>query len=352
MNWKAVAYVPVSAILVILSALYLRKISLNGSWLDILGLLVLSALLTFTFERTAAVLPVSDEWRYRIAFLGSGGLFLCLWIVLLFNPTLSLNFYWIIIAILGAFLGGLLASGINEGFWEDNSPPLDHVKHEVHQHHLDYFGEPGSSPLLKRLFDLSLACVGLVFSAPVWLLSSFMVWMEDPGPLLFVKNSVSKGGINFHQFKFRTMVKGAEEHTGPVLASEADERVLFIGGFLRKTALDELPQLINILRREMSFVGPRPQRTVLVRGYLEKMPEYAERHLILPGLAGLAQVAGDYYLTPRQKLRFDRIYIKHTSLGFDIKLIILAFLITGWYRWQSEWDGRLPRRLLRFGSGR
>jgi lipopolysaccharide/colanic/teichoic acid biosynthesis glycosyltransferase len=352
MNWKAIASLPVSAVLAIFSALYLRKISLHGSWLDILGLLILSALLTFTFERTAAVLPVRGEWRYRIAFIASAGLSLGVWVVLLFNAALWLNFYWIFVALLGAFLGGLLATGINEGFWEDNSPPLERVKQEVHQRHLDYIGEPRSSPLSKRLFDLSLACVGLVLSTPLWLLSSFLVWIVDPGPLLFVKNSVGKGGINFHQFKFRTMVKGAEEHTGPVMASEADERVLFIGGFLRKTALDELPQLINILLGEMSFVGPRPQRTVLVRGYLEKIPEYAERHLVLPGLSGLAQVAGDYYLTPWQKLRFDRIYIEHISLGFDIKLIILAFLITGWYRWQSDWDGRLPRWLLRFGSGR
>jgi lipopolysaccharide/colanic/teichoic acid biosynthesis glycosyltransferase len=126
--------------------------------------------------------------------------------------------------------------------------------------------------------------------------------------------------------------------------------VLRSGYLLRKTALDELPQLLNILLGEMSFVGPRPQRTVLVQGYLSELPEYAQRHRVLPGLAGLAQVAGDYYLTPRQKLRFDRLYIEYTSLGFDLKLITLAFLITFWYRWQKGWDGRLPRWLLRFGS--
>jgi lipopolysaccharide/colanic/teichoic acid biosynthesis glycosyltransferase len=134
------------------------------------------------------------------------------------------------------------------------------------------------------------------------------------------------------------------------LASEEDRRVLAVGRILRKTALDELPQLLNILWGKMSFVGPRPQRTVLVHGYLEEMPEYAERHLVLPGLSGLAQVAGDYYLTPRQKLRFDRLYIRYAGLGFDLKLILLAFLITFWYRWRKDWDGRLPRRLLRLGS--
>jgi lipopolysaccharide/colanic/teichoic acid biosynthesis glycosyltransferase len=108
--------------------------------------------------------------------------------------------------------------------------------------------------------------------------------------------------------------------------------------------------LINILLGQMSFVGPRPQRTVLVLEYLERMPEYAERHRVLPGIAGLAQVAGDYYLTPRQKLRFDRLYIRHISLGFDLKLLGLAFWIAFWMRWQKNWDGRIPRNLIRWGS--
>jgi lipopolysaccharide/colanic/teichoic acid biosynthesis glycosyltransferase len=221
---------------------------------------------------------------------------------------------------------------------------------DVYQLHLDEIGEPDSTPVLKRAFDLFVAMVGLLISLPVWGVSIFLIWIEDPGPLLFVKNSVGKGGMNFHQFKLRTMVRGAEETTGPVLASEEDERVLKVGVILRKTALDELPQLLNILRGEMSFVGPRPQRTVLVQEYLRDIPKYAQRHRVLPGLSGLAQVAGDYYLTPRGKLRFDRLYIEHTGLGFDLKLLFLAFLITFWYRWQADWDGRLPRSWLRVGA--
>jgi lipopolysaccharide/colanic/teichoic acid biosynthesis glycosyltransferase len=253
--------------------------------------------------------------------------------------------------VLGAFVGGILATSFNERLWENNSPPSEEIILAVYQQHEQLIGKPDSTPGLKRLFDLVLASVGLLLSMPVWLLSIFLVWIEDPGPLLFVKNSVGKGGMNFHQYKLRTMVRGAEDATGPVLASEKDERVLKSGYLLRKTALDELPQLLNILRGEMSFVGPRPQRTVLVQGYLRQMPAYAQRHRVLPGLAGLAQVAGDYYLTPRQKLRFDRLYIEYTSLGFDLKLITLAFLITFWYRWQGDWNGRLPRWLLHFGGG-
>src|SRR3989304_257973 len=162
----------------------------------------------------------------------------------------------------------------SERWWENNSPPSEHIQEEVHQRHLEIIGEPWSVPLSKRLFDYTLALFGLIFSAPIWLVSAILVWIEDPGPILFVKNSVGKGGINFRQFKLRTMVVGAEESTGPVLAREEDERVLLVGRILRKTPLDELPQLINILRGEMSFVGPRPQRTVLVHGYLQEMPEY------------------------------------------------------------------------------
>jgi lipopolysaccharide/colanic/teichoic acid biosynthesis glycosyltransferase len=142
------------------------------------------------------------------------------------------------------------------------------------------------------------------------------------------------------------MVRGAEVKTGPIMASEGDLRSIKVGRFLRKTALDELPQLINILRGDMSFVGPRPQRTVLVYKYLQTMPEFAERHRVLPGLAGLAQVAGHYYITPRQKLRYDRIYSRHASLGFDLKLILLAFGLVFYLRWKPGGADRIPRNWL------
>ncbi|MCI0520709.1 MAG: sugar transferase, partial [Chloroflexi bacterium] len=253
-------------------------------------------------------------------------------------------------ALLGAFLGGLLATGVNERLWEDNAPPSAGIRDEVARRHSEIIGAPPPAPRAKRLFDVLLALAGLILSTPLWLTCAFLLWLEDPGPLLFVKNSVGKGGVNFRQLKFRTMVREAEHATGPVLASEDDARVLAVGRILRKAALDELPQLVNILRGEMSFVGPRPQRTVLVHGYLEDIPAYAERHRVAPGLAGLAQVVGDYYLTPLQKLRFDRLYIRHASLGLDIKLILLAFLIAFWFRWQKDWNGRLPRRMVRWGG--
>jgi lipopolysaccharide/colanic/teichoic acid biosynthesis glycosyltransferase len=311
---------------------------------------VLPLLMVMALEHALEAAPLSEARRYRLAFAIPALIAVLAWLRLRISPKPDLSLALLMVELLAAFVGGLIATAFKKPLWENNSPPSEAVQQEVYQRHLAAIGKGDRAPVAKRAFDVLLASTGLVMSAPIWMMGTVWIWLEDPGPVLFVKNSVGKGGKNFLQFKFRSMVQGAEENTGPVLAAESDERVLLAGKFLRKTALDELPQLVNILRGEMSFVGPRPQRTVLVHTYLEAMPEYAERHRVLPGLAGLAQVAGDYYLTPRQKLRFDRLYIRHTGLGFDIKLLALSFLIAFWYRWQPGWKGRLPRRLLRLGS--
>ena len=335
------------------------------NWLaEVVGVLVLGALYSLlVYNLILALLGtrLPQTWGYRL------GLLLGILVAVLqasacwsgFNPLANSGFRnavrpggvlpsLVVFAMgsLGSLLGALLASSRETGLWENNSPPPEDVEAEVYRRHRELIGVPGKLPVSKRGMDVLVSSVGLLVSLPVWLLITLLIWLEDPGPVLFVKNSVGRGGLNFHQFKFRTMVRGAEQRTGPVLSEQDDERVLSFGRILRRTALDELPQLINILIGEMSFVGPRPQRTVLVRDYLVEIPEYAGRHAVPPGLAGLAQVAGSYYLTPRQKLRFDRLYIRHLSLGFDLKLGLLAFLITFVYRWKADWDGRLPRRLL------
>lgn len=355
----------IAALLLAISAWFILKhISTLGVF-RVGGFLALGAvhfILPLALERGLVLAGLERKWRYRLAFVISAALpvFYCTYVRVgwIFRsspsespvPDQGTTGLGLVVSVVCAFAGSLLATWVNQGVWENNSPPVESVQIDVYQRHLAVIGKPYPPPRAKRYFDYCMACIGLVFSAPVWILCTFLIWLEDPGPILFVKNSVGVGGVNFHQFKFRTMVCGAEENTGPVLSQQEDERVLAFGHFLRKTALDELPQLINILLGEMSFVGPRPQRTVLVQDYLREMPEYAERHRVLPGLAGLAQVAGDYYLTPRQKLRFDRLYIRYIGLGFDIKLMFLAFLITFWFRWRKDWNGRLPRKLVRFGG--
>jgi lipopolysaccharide/colanic/teichoic acid biosynthesis glycosyltransferase len=309
-------------------------------WSFALALGVLHTILAFALLEGLLIIPINPIWCYRLAFLFSAGWGLFFWI--------RTPFAWaaVMAILLGSFFGGLIATQRHLGFWEDNYPPPAEIRTAVYKKHREIIGNPPSVPLPKRIFDLLLSVVGLLFSAPVWLLALFAIWFEDPGPLFFVKNSVGKGGKNFHQFKLRTMVRGAEVKTGPVMAAEDDTRALKIGRFLRKTALDELPQLLNILKGDMSFVGPRPQRTVLVYEYLQNMPEFAERARTLPGLAGLAQVAGHYHITPRQKLRYDRIYAAHASLGFDLKLILLAFGLVFYLRWKPGGADRIPRSWL------
>jgi lipopolysaccharide/colanic/teichoic acid biosynthesis glycosyltransferase len=317
------------------------------NWGEALTLFAIHTGLAAGLDRLLALGPLGVGWRRRLAFLAAGaGPFFAAAAQLEIPGPGGVSPAALAASVAGAFCGALLVSCLEDGLWEDNAPPSPQIQAEIIQKHLETLGPPGKAPAAQRLLYPGLALIALVLAAPVSLSCIFLLWLEDPGPLFFVKNSTGRGGRNFRQLKFRTMIRGAETGTGPVMAGEQDGRVLVCGRFLRKSALDELPQLINILSGEMSFVGPRPQRTVLVHGYLERLPEYACRHAVLPGLAGLAQVAGDYYLTPRQKLRFDRLYIRYAGPGFDLKLLLLACLITFWFRWQKNWSGRLPRPLL------
>jgi lipopolysaccharide/colanic/teichoic acid biosynthesis glycosyltransferase len=319
----------------------LVRLNIPIRWWSVgLSLGVLHILLSYALLEGLLIIRRHEKLLYRLAFLLSAGWGLLLWIG---HP-----FTWaaVLAVLLGSFLGCLIATQRHLGFWEDNYPPPKEIREAVYLKHREIIGKPHRTPVAKRMFDLLLSISGLLLSTPVWLLCLFSIWFDDPGPLFFVKNSVGKGGRTFHQYKLRTMVRGAEVSTGPVMAAEEDTRALRVGRVLRKTALDELPQLLNILHGDMSFVGPRPQRTVLVHAYLQNMPEFAERHRVLPGLAGLAQVAGNYYISPRQKLRYDRIYAQHASLGFDLKLIALAFALVFYLRWKPGGADRIPRHWL------
>jgi lipopolysaccharide/colanic/teichoic acid biosynthesis glycosyltransferase len=282
---------------------------------------------------------------YRFAFLGACGMTI-LTMALTAQVPGQLRAGVLLAVTIGSLIGAVVASSRDYGLWEDNYPPSPAVRETVRQVHADRLIPGHRAPLGKAVFDRVGGLVGVVLLSPLAAVIAVALWLEDPGPLLFAKNSVGRFGSNFRQWKFRTMHRGAEVESGPVWAEREDQRVLRAGVVLRKTALDELPQLFNIAIGQMSFVGPRPQRTVLVAKVLERMPEYAERHRLAPGLAGLAQVAGHYYLTPRQKLRFDRLYIRYASLGFDLRLLLIAFAVVFWLRWRPGWNGRLPRPWL------
>lgn len=170
-----------------------------------------------------------------------------------------------------------------------------------------------------------------------WLkLRSLIFKLEDKGAILYSQERVGQGGKVFRLYKFRSMVPDAENSTGPVWASENDHRVTRVGRVLRATAMDELPQLWNILKGDMSFVGPRPERPGLVEKFCQRIPHYDIRHQIRPGLTGLAQVFGKYDTPPEHKLRYDLVYLKTHDFWLDIRLLSLSFIITFRGKWESR----------------
>jgi exopolysaccharide biosynthesis polyprenyl glycosylphosphotransferase len=175
--------------------------------------------------------------------------------------------------------------------------------------------------LLKSGLDKAVAAVLLVVSLPVLCLAAVLIKCTSPGPILYRQRRVGEGGREFILYKLRTMVDKAEALSGPVLASPTDERVTWVGRFLRDTRIDEVPQLFNVLNGTMSLVGPRPERPEFVEEFLQSVPGYAERLQVRPGLSGLAQVNGEYHTTPEYKLKYDLAYIYNYSLWLDMRIM-------------------------------
>ena len=191
-------------------------------------------------------------------------------------------------------------------------------------------------PFLKRPFDFTLSLIGIIISFPLWILIGLLIWLEDRGPIFYSQYRVGKDGKIFKTIKFRSMIKDAEKQTGAVWAKEDDPRITKIGRILRATAMDELPQLLSILKGDMSFVGPRPERPELVTQFNGGIPNYNFRHVVKPGLTGIAQIYGKYDTPPQHKLKYDLLYIKKQNFWLDLKLIFLSFLITFQGKWQSR----------------
>lgn len=193
----------------------------------------------------------------------------------------------------------------------------------------------------KRLFDVCLSSMGLIVSIPLWVIIPLTIKAEDGGPVFYFQERVGKGGRVFKLLKFRSMIVDAEKETGAVQATADDPRVLKVGRLLRATAMDELPQLVNILKGDMSFVGPRalrPQEREVLGNpdvlAIENIPGYDRRLIITPGLTGLAQVYLPADAPRRKKFRYDVFYIRRRSFGLDLKLILLSFLITFKGKWE------------------
>jgi len=190
--------------------------------------------------------------------------------------------------------------------------------------------------VIKRIFDIILSGNGLIVSSPLWLVFSVGIKLQDGGPVFYTQNRVGKNGKIFKVYKFRSMISDAEKHTGPVLATENDPRVTKVGKILRAIGMDELPQLWNIFKGDMSFVGPRAERPELVEKFAEKVANYRNRFTVKPGLTGVAQVYGRYDSPPNKKLHYDLFYIKNQSFLLDLKLIFISFWITFRGKWESR----------------
>ncbi len=198
---------------------------------------------------------------------------------------------------------------------------------------------------MKRAFDVVLAAAGLMVSAPLWAIFAAAIKLQDGGPVLYRQERSGRYGRSFDVLKFRSMIPDAEADVGAVQAIHSDPRVTAVGRFLRATAMDELPQLLNILRGDMSFVGPRALRPgeieTLANNRLERLdevPGFAERSQVRPGLTGIAQIYAPRDIPRRLKFRYDLFYVRRQSVWLDLRLVLLSLWITARGAWEA--DGR------------
>jgi lipopolysaccharide/colanic/teichoic acid biosynthesis glycosyltransferase len=192
------------------------------------------------------------------------------------------------------------------------------------------------------MLDVALSGVGLLASAPLWAAIAAAIKIEDGGPVFFAQDRVGEGLRVFRALKFRSMIQNADA-VGALQATEHDPRVTRIGRLLRATALDELPQLWNIFRGDMTFVGPRALRPGEIETSangqhvdMADIPGYEERHQVRPGLTGVAQIFAPRDIARRHKFRYDRVYIRRQSFGLDVRLIALSF----WISFRGSWEDR------------
>jgi sugar transferase (PEP-CTERM system associated) len=179
--------------------------------------------------------------------------------------------------------------------------------------------------ITKRLLDIAIASPALLMSIPLFLVIAPLIRWNSPGPVFFRQERVGEDGRVFTLIKFRSMRADAEAKTGPVWAQYQDNRMTAVGRFIRKSRLDELPQLINVLKGDMSFVGPRPERPFFVEQLHKEIPYYSLRHEVKPGITGWAQIKYSYGATKEdalEKLQYDLFYIKHLSIWLDMMIIL------------------------------
>src|SRR5262245_11836914 len=198
----------------------------------------------------------------------------------------------------------------------------------------DGFPPSRSYVKVKRVLDVIMAVVLLILTAPLLLLVAAIIKLNSAGPVIFKQERVGYRGSTFILYKFRSMVHDAETSTGPIWAKHEDDRATVIGSFLRKWRIDELPQMLNVLRGEMSFIGPRPERPYFVNMLRDSVPHYDLRHYVKPGISGWAQVMYQYGASiedAHRKLQYDLYYSKNISFKLDVLIVLktIKVMITG-----------------------
>lgn len=184
--------------------------------------------------------------------------------------------------------------------------------------------------VVKTAMDLFVSFLGLIVSSPIIALIAMAIKLDTSGPVFYRQERMGKHGKTFMLLKFRSMKEDAEKETGPVWAEEGDKRVTRVGGIIRTLRLDEIPQLINVLRGEMSFVGPRPERPHFVENLQNEIPFYDKRHAVKPGITGWAQIKYPYgasRMDASEKLKYDLYYIKNMSLFLDLEILFQTLKI-------------------------
>lgn len=179
---------------------------------------------------------------------------------------------------------------------------------------------------IKSSIEFIFCLILLMLAVPICILACIAIYVELRVNPIYMQKRVGLNGYIFKIYKLRSMYIDAEKD-GPRWASENDERVTKVGRIIRKTRIDELPQLVNILKRDMSFIGPRPERPELIKEFLKNIPDFNDRLLVKPGITGWAQVNGGYSLTPKEKLEFDKYYIQNRGFKLDLLILIKTIMV-------------------------
>ncbi|HYF77476.1 MAG TPA: sugar transferase [Symbiobacteriaceae bacterium] len=215
---------------------------------------------------------------------------------------------------------------------------------------------PAEYRWLKRVIDVIVSAMLVIIFSPALVVIPLAIYIESGGTVLYRQVREGQHGKQFSLFKFRSMVNGAEDESGPVLAAEGDPRVTRVGRILRASRLDELPQVINVLKGDMSIVGPRPERPEFVEQYAKEYPNFQLREVVKPGLTGLAQVMGRYLTEPDDKLRFDLLYIARYSPWMDLRILMWTVQVVifpqQWIESPPEWVQELDWKMTASSGSR